>query len=394
MRPLSEFSEIAISVLGSTGSIGRQTLDVCRSLGIRPVALTAHSNIQLLETQAREFLPQLVVVTEESLASSLKVALADTPVQVKAGPQALEEAATLPQAQSVVGAIVGMAGLAPVLAAAKAGKTIALANKEPLVSAGALVTQTAREHGARIIPVDSEHSAIFQCLHGGERRDVAKILLTASGGPFFGKSREELKAVTAADALRHPNWSMGAKVTVDSATLMNKGLEFIEAMWLFDLAPDQIEVVVQRQSIVHSGVFFADGSLIAQMGVPDMRTAIQYALTYPRRYPVQGVPSLNLAQIGALTFATPDRSTFTCLAACEAAARKGGLYPAAVNGANEGAVALFLEGKITFLEIGELVQGALEELNLPREITLASVLEADAAGREYARQFYRNRGSK
>lgn len=388
------FSNMCISVLGSTGSIGRQTLDVCRSLKIRPVALTAHSNLELLEAQAREFLPQLVVVAKESLASSLKVALADTPVQVKTGPKALEEAATLPQAHTVVGAIVGVAGLAPVLAAAKAGKTIALANKEPLVSAGALVTQAVREHGARLIPVDSEHSAIFQCLHTGEHRDVAKILLTASGGPFFGKSKEELAAVTAADALKHPNWVMGAKVTVDSATLMNKGLEFIEAMWLFDLAPEQIEVVVHRQSIVHSGVFFADGSLIAQMGVPDMRAAIQYALTYPRRYPVQGMSPLSLTQIGSLTFASPDRDTFPCLAACEGAARKGGLYPAAVNGANEGAVALFLDGKISFLQIGELVQGALEELNLPHEVTLASVLEADAAGREYARQFHQNRGTK
>jgi 1-deoxy-D-xylulose-5-phosphate reductoisomerase len=391
---LIPFSNMCISVLGSTGSIGRQTLDVCRSLKIRPVALTAHSNLELLEAQAREFLPQLVVVAKESLASSLKVALADTPVQVKTGPKALEEAATLPQAHTVVGAIVGVAGLAPVLAAAKAGKTIALANKEPLVSAGALVTQAVREHGARLLPVDSEHSAIFQCLHAGEHRDVVKILLTASGGPFFGNSKEELAAVTAADALKHPNWVMGAKVTVDSATLMNKGLEFIEAMWLFDLAPEQIEVVVHRQSIVHSGVFFADGSLIAQMGVPDMRAAIQYALTYPRRYPVQGMSPLSLTQIGSLTFASPDRDTFPCLAACEGAARKGGLYPAAVNGANEGAVALFLDGKISFLQIGELVQGTLEELNLPHEVTLASVLEADAAGREYARQFHQNRGTK
>jgi 1-deoxy-D-xylulose-5-phosphate reductoisomerase len=391
---LTPFSNMCISVLGSTGSIGRQTLDVCRSLKIRPVALTAHSNLELLEAQAREFLPQLVVVAKESLASSLKVALADTPVQVKTGPKALEEAATLPQAHTVVGAIVGVAGLAPVLAAAKAGKTIALANKEPLVSAGALVTQAVREHGARLLPVDSEHSAIFQCLHAGEHRDVVKILLTASGGPFFGNSKEELAAVTAADALKHPNWVMGAKVTVDSATLMNKGLEFIEAMWLFDLAPEQIEVVVHRQSIVHSGVFFADGSLIAQMGVPDMRAAIQYALTYPRRYPVQGMSPLSLTQIGSLTFASPDRDTFPCLAACEGAARKGGLYPAAVNGANEGAVALFLDGKISFLQIGELVQGTLEELNLPHEVTLASVLEADAAGREYARQFHQNRGTK
>ena len=386
---MTQLPEKHIAVLGSTGSIGRQTLEVCRSLGIRPVALTAHSNTELLAAQAREFLPRLVVVTEESLASSLKIALADTPVEVASGPQALEEAATLPAADTVVGAIVGVAGLAPVLAAAKAGKTIALANKEPLVSAGALVTAAVREHGARLLPVDSEHSAIFQCLHAGETRDVAGVLLTASGGPFFGKSREELAAVTVADALNHPNWVMGAKITVDSATLMNKGLELIEAMWLFDLTPDQIEIVVHRQSIVHSGVVFADGSLVAQMGLPDMRSAIQYALTYPRRYPVEGMSKLSLTQIGSLSFATPDRSTFACLAACEAAARKGGLYPAAVNGANEGAVALFLEGKLPFLQIGELVQGAVEALRLPGEVTLAALLEADAAGREYVRQFHK-----
>ncbi len=386
---MTQLPEKHIAVLGSTGSIGRQTLEVCRSLGIRPAALTAHSNTELLEAQAREFLPQLVVVAEESLASSLKIALADTPVQVAAGPQALEEAATLPLADTVVGAIVGMAGLAPVLAAAKAGKTIALANKEPLVSAGALVTAAVREHGARLVPVDSEHSAIFQCLHAGEGRDVAGVLLTASGGPFFGKSREELAAVTVADALKHPNWVMGAKITVDSATLMNKGLELIEAMWLFGLTPDQIEIVVHRQSIIHSGVVFADGSLVAQMGLPDMRTAIQYALTYPRRYPVEGMSPLSLTQIGSLSFAAPDRSTFACLAACESAARKGGLYPAAAGGANEEAVALFLEGKLPFLQIGELVQGAVETLRLTRKVTLATVLEADAAGREYVRQFHK-----
>lgn len=374
-----------ISVLGSTGSIGTQTLAVCRALGLRVAALTAHSNTALLEAQARTYLPDIVAVADTAKASALRVALADTPVKVLAGPEALIEAATLPGVHTVVGAIVGIAGLAPVLAAARAGKTIALANKEPLVAGGKLVIETARQHAATILPVDSEHSAIFQCMQAGLKEDVAGVLLTASGGPFFGKTKAELADITPAQAMRHPNWEMGAKITIDSATLMNKGLELIEAMWLFDLTPDQVEVIIHRQSILHSAVYYKDGSLIGQMGVPDMRTAIQYAITYPHRKPVEGMEKLSLAAIGTLTFAQPDRSVFQCLAACEMAAGRGGLYPAAVNAANEVAVALFLAGKISFLDIGRLVQDTIDRMRLPLDVTLESVLAADAAARNHVR---------
>ena len=372
-----------VAILGSTGSIGRQTLDVCRNLGLRPVALTARKSIGLLEEQAREFLPDMVVVEDEGKAAQLKVALADIGVKVAAGRSALIEVATLPQADVVVGAVVGIAGLVPVLEAMSAGKTVALANKEPLVAAGELVIKAAREYGGRILPVDSEHSAIFQCLHAGEREDVAGVLLTASGGPFFGKTRAELENITPRQAIRHPNWSMGAKISVDSATLMNKGLELIEAMWLFGLSAGQIEIAVHRQSILHSAVYFADGSLIGQMSLPDMRAAIQYAITYPHRLPVAGLDRLSLTEIGALTFEKPDTGTFECLAACRAAAERGGLYPAAVNAANEAAVALFLEGKLPFLRIGELVARTLERLSLSREVTLESIMDADAQARAF-----------
>jgi len=380
------FERKKIAVLGSTGSIGTQALAVCRDLGLRPVALSARANIALLEEQAREFIPDLVVVEDCAQAALLKIALADTPVKVEAGQSALIEAATHPGADVIVGAIVGIAGLVPVLEAAKAGKTIALANKEPLVAAGELVMRTAKENGARIIPVDSEHSAIFQCLHAGEREDVAGVLLTASGGPFFGKTKRELEEITPQQAVRHPNWSMGAKISVDSATLMNKGLELIEAVWLFGLSAEQIEITVHRQSILHSAVYFADGSLIGQMSLPDMRSAIQYAITYPRRAPVQGLSKLSLTELGALTFEKPDRNLFECLPVCEKAAKLGGLYPAAANAANEQAVALFLEEKLPFLRIGQLVGQALEQLNLPRNLTLENIFEADTLARAFVRQ--------
>ncbi|MCL2857604.1 MAG: 1-deoxy-D-xylulose-5-phosphate reductoisomerase [Oscillospiraceae bacterium] len=377
-----------ISILGSTGSIGTQTLAVCRDLGIRPVCLGARQNIALLEAQAREFGPDLVAVSDPQAAAQLSVALGDTDIKVAGGQSALIEAATLPQAETVVGAIVGVAGLAPILEAAKAGKTIALANKEPLVAAGELLTRATRESGGKIIPVDSEHSAIFQCLQAGKREDVTGLLLTASGGPFFGRSKKELENVTPKQAIAHPNWAMGPKISVDSATLMNKGLELIEAAWLFGLDASQIEIAIHRQSILHSGVYFADGSLIGQMGLPDMRTAIQYALTYPSRLPVAGVGKLSLNQLGALTFENPDRDTFECLRACERAASLGGLYPAAANAANEAAVALFFEGKLPFLRIGELVSEALERLSLPGEVTMENILHVDDIARAFVREHY------
>jgi len=386
-----EFHGKKIAVLGSTGSIGTQTLAVCRNLGIRPVALTGRENITLLEKQAREFFPDMVVVEDPARAAILKAALSDTPVKVASGRSAMIEVATSPNVEVVVGAVMGIAGLVPVMEAAKAGKTIALANKEPLVAAGELITGAAEKSGGRIIPVDSEHSAIFQCLHAGGREDVTGVLLTASGGPFFGKTKKELEGITPQQAIRHPNWSMGAKISVDSATMMNKGLELIEAVRLFGLEAGQIEIAVHRQSILHSAVYFADGSLVGQMSLPDMRSAIQYALTYPRRFPVKGLDKLSLTKLGALTFEEPDRSVFQCLGACEKAAQRGGLYPAAINAANEEAVSLFLEGKLSFLRIGELVWEVLERLNLPGELTLESVVETDAQARAFVRQITNNK---
>ena len=375
-----------ISILGSTGSIGTQTLAVCRDLGLRPVCLSAHRNIAVLEAQAREFGPDMVVVSDPAAAALLKVSLGDTGIKVVGGQSAMVEAATLPQAEIVVGAMVGIAGLLPILEAAKAGKTIALANKEPLVVAGELVTRAARESGAKIIPVDSEHSAIFQCLQAGKRGDVTGLLLTASGGPFFGRRKKELENVTPEQAIAHPNWAMGPKISVDSATLMNKGLELIEAAWLFGLEAAQIEIAIHRQSILHSGVYYADGSLIGQMGVPDMRTAIQYALTYPGRLPVGGVGRLSLTQLGALTFEQPDRDTFECLRACEKAASLGGLYPVVANAANEAAVSLFFKGKLPFLRIGELVSLAIQRLSVPQKVTLENILYVDDIARAFVRE--------
>ncbi|MDR2908755.1 MAG: 1-deoxy-D-xylulose-5-phosphate reductoisomerase [Oscillospiraceae bacterium] len=374
-----------VAVLGSTGSVGKQALEVCRSQGIRVAALSARFNIALLEKQARAFLPDMVAVEDSARASALKTALADTSVRVAGGPGAVIEAATMRRADTVVCAIVGIAGLAPALAAAREGKTLALANKESLVAGGKLLTETARANGATILPIDSEHSAIFQCMRAGRREDVTGVLLTASGGPFFGMSAEELKYITPARAVKHPNWEMGAKISVDSATLMNKGLELIEAMWLFGLSADQVEIVVHRQSVVHSGVYYRDASLICQLGVPDMRSVIQYALTYPERLPVEGVGRLSLTAMGSLTFEKPDRDVFTCLSACEQAAARGGLYLAAASAAGEAAVALFLEGKIGFLHIGDIVMDAVNRLSLPNESGLESVMQADALARGYVR---------
>ena len=370
-----------ISLLGSTGSIGRQTLDVAVACGFSVAALTAHRSGALLEEQARRFQPELAVCVDPAAAADLKVRLADTPVRVASGPEGLLEAAALPSADTVVTAVVGVAGLEPTLAAIRAGKRIALANKETLVCAGELVMDQAEAHGAEIVPVDSEHSAIFQCLQGcRDRGEVRRLILTASGGPFFGWSREALAGVTPAQALKHPNWSMGAKITVDSATLMNKGLEYIEAMRLYWMPPEKISIVVHRESIVHSLVEYCDNAVLAQLGAPDMRLPIQYALTWPERTPGPAQP-LDLLNCPSLTFQAPDYDVFPCLGLALGAARTGGTATAVLNGANEAAVALFLEEKLSFPGIAERVGLALERLPVVQKPSLEEILEADRAAR-------------
>ncbi|MCD7843092.1 MAG: 1-deoxy-D-xylulose-5-phosphate reductoisomerase, partial [Clostridiales bacterium] len=345
-------------------------------------ALTANRSVDLLEQQARQFHPRLVVCYDPAAAAELKIRLADTDVRVASGMEGLLEAATLPEADTVITAVVGMVGLRPTLAALREKKRIALANKETLVCAGELVMRTAKEYGAEIIPVDSEHSALFQCLQGShDHGELKRLILTCSGGPFFGKTREELAHYTRADALKHPTWKMGAKITIDCATLMNKGLEFIEAMRLYQVAPEQITIAIHRQSIVHSLVEFRDNAILAQLGVPDMRLPIQYALTYPAR--TEGVAKeLDLFDCPPLSFQKPDMETFQCLKLALGAARKPGVACAVLNGANEAAVGLFLQDKIKFLEIGELVARALETVPDGPADTLEQVLEADAAARE------------
>ena len=370
-----------ISLLGSTGSIGRQTLDVAAACGFSVAALTAHRSGALLEEQARRFQPELAVCVDPTAAADLKVRLADTQVRVVSGPEGLLEAAALPSADTVVTAVVGVAGLEPTLAAIRAGKRIALANKETLVCAGELVMDQAEAHGAEIVPVDSEHSAIFQCLQGcRDRGEVRRLILTASGGPFFGWSREALAGVTPAQALKHPNWSMGAKITVDSATLMNKGLEYIEAMRLYRMPPEKISIVVHRESIVHSLVEYCDNAVLAQLGAPDMRLPIQYALTWPERTPGPAQP-LDLLNCPSLTFQAPDYDAFPCLGLALEAARTGGTATAILNGANEAAVALFLEEKLSFPGIAERVGLALERLPVVQKPSLEEILEADRAAR-------------
>ena len=371
-----------ISLLGSTGSIGRQTLQVARNLRRRVCALAAHSNIKLLAQQVREFHPHLAAVYDPQAARALRTKIADTNTKVLAGMEGLCEAATCQNADVVLNAVVGMVGLKPTLNAAAAGKDIALANKETLVAGGALVMDAVRLRGVNLIPVDSEHSAIFQCLQGTPGKALKKILLTASGGPFFGKTRAELADATPEQALDHPNWHMGEKVTIDSATLMNKGLEVMEAGWLFHVPLEQIDILVHRESVVHSMVMFEDNAILAQLGKADMRLPIQYALTWPDRVPGL-VEELDLAACGSLTFAKPDLETFTCLAACLRAMERGGLAPAAANGANEAAVELFLRRKIPFLRIGELVTAAMEHQPDQPASTLDAILDADAAAREY-----------
>ena len=371
-----------ISILGSTGSIGRQSLEVIAACGMTVGALTANANVVRMEEQVRQFHPELAVIMNEHAAADLKVRLADTSTQVASGMEGLLAAAELPSADTVLTAVVGMIGLRPTIAAIQAGKRIALANKETLVCAGQLVQEEAQSRGTEILPVDSEHSALFQSLQGcSDHREVKRLILTCSGGPFFGKKREELQGMTREDALRHPNWSMGAKITVDSATLMNKGLEFIEAMHLYQMPPEKISVLIHRESIIHSLVEYCDNAVIAQLGAPDMRLPIQYALTWPKRVPGPADP-LDLWNCGALTFGSPDLETFRCLALAMEAAKTGGTAGAILNVANEAAVGLFLAGKIRFLEIGEKVAQAMEAVPVVQQPTLMDVLEADRAARE------------
>ena len=372
-----------LSVLGSTGSIGTQTLDVARKLNLQVPVLSAHSNIKLLEEQIREFKPQVAVVFDEGKADELKLNIKDLNTKVYSGMDGLLYAATYDDCDLVVNSVVGMVGLKPTLASIEAKKNIAFANKETLVAGGALVMDAAKKNGVTLFPVDSEHSAIFQCLQASPpEKALKKILLTASGGPFFGKTADELKNVTVAQALNHPNWSMGAKITIDSATMMNKGLEIIEAAWLFDISPDNIEVVVHRESIIHSMIEFVDNSVLAQLGLPDMRIPIQYAITYPHRYE-SPVESLDFSKISSMTFHHPDYDTFKCLNACKKAMARGGVIPAVANGANEVANKLFRENKISFLEIGELVSSAVDNFTFKEAKSLSDVLEADKQAREY-----------
>ena len=374
-----------ITILGSTGSIGRQTLSVADELGLRVAALTAERNVDLMEAQCRKYRPKLAVLTDEAAAEELKVRLADMNIRVLAGAEALCEAAALQEADTVVVAVCGFAALRPTLTAIHAKKRIALANKETMVCAGQIMQAAARESGAEIIPVDSEHSAIFQCLMGCRgRAEVKRLILTCSGGPFFGKTREELVCMTKSDALRHPNWKMGAKITVDCATLMNKGLEIIEAMRLYDLPLLKVEAVIHRQSVVHSLVEFVDGAVMAQLGVPDMRIPIGLAMTYPNRAH-NPAPALDLLTCGPLTFDAIDETAFPCFVLAKQAAQLGGTACTALNAANEEAVGLFLQDKIGFYDIADAVEAALR-LPVVQEPSLADIFEADRLARIHTRE--------
>ena len=375
-----------VTILGSTGSIGTQALQVVRRLGYRLEAISANTSTDLAEQQVRAFSPRYAVMMDPQAAADLKIRLADTSTQVLCGMEGLCQIASLPENDLVLNSVVGMIGLQPTLAAIEAGTDLALANKETLVAGGQLVIEAAQKKKVKILPVDSEHSAIFQCLQGNPKKDALhKIILTASGSPFFGKKREELERVTVKQALRHPNWVMGAKLTIDSSTLMNKGLEVIEAVWLFQKPVDDIEVVIHRESVIHSMVEFIDGSCIAQLGVPDMQIPIQYAMTYPNRVP-SGAKPLSLTDYGKLTFYQPDYKTFSCLQVCIDAMRMGGLYPCAANAANEEAVALFREEKIRFLQIGELVEKATFAQRMPLDYALEDVFWAEQEARRFVRE--------
>lgn len=375
----------AVSILGSTGSIGRQTLDIIDNLQIPVVALTAGTSVERMAEQCRKYRPQLAVMATKEAAEQLRNVIADMPVQVLWGEEGLIAAATIPAADCVITAVVGMVGLKPTLAAIREGKRIGLANKETLVCAGELVMAEAKRYGSEIIPVDSEHSAIFQCLMGNHsKKEIKRIILTCSGGPFFGMEKQALSNVTKADALRHPNWKMGPKITVDCATLMNKGLEVIEAMRLYDLPLEQVDVLIHRQSIVHSMVEFTDGAVMAQLGSPDMRLPIQLAMTYPERMPCP-VDGLDLLTCGALTFSAPDMEAFPCLALARKCAQMGGTACPAMNGANEEAVAMFLNDEIGFYDIYRLVSNAVDATPFIKKPTLEQILEADRYARAQVR---------
>ncbi len=375
----------SISILGSTGSIGTQSLDVVDKLGLKVSAITAASNVDLIENQIRKYKPELAVLFNEDKAAELRLRVKDTGTRVLGGMDGLIEAAVIPSASLVLNSVVGMVGLKPTMAAIEAKKDIALANKETLVAGGDLVTDAVKRNGVKLLPVDSEHSAIFQCLQGApDNKALKKLILTASGGPFFGKTYDELKDVTVEQALNHPNWSMGAKITIDSASMMNKGLEIIEAARLFDVSGDDIDVVVHRESIIHSLVEYTDNSVIAQLGVPDMRIPIQYAITYPSRFE-SPVAELSLAEIGKMTFFEPDYKTFKCLNACKTALKMGGAATAIANGANEEANMLFRNGKIKFLDIGELVCGAVESVKNFVPSSVDDVIRADSLARQYVK---------
>ena len=374
-----------ITILGSTGSIGRQTLSVAEELGLRVAALTAERNVDLMEAQCRKYRPRLAVLANETAAEELKVRLADMNIRVLAGAEALCEAAALPEADTVVAAVCGFAALRPTLTAIREKKRIALANKETMVCAGELMQAAARESGAEIIPVDSEHSAIFQCLMGcRDKNEVKRLILTCSGGPFFGKTCEDLAGMTKSDALRHPNWKMGAKITVDCATLMNKGLEIIDAMRLYALPLSKVEAVIHRQSVVHSLVEFVDGAVLAQLGVPDMRIPIGLAMTYPNRAH-NPAPALDLMTCGPLTFDAIDETAFPCFALAKQAAQTGGTACTAMNAANEEAVGLFLQDRIGFYDIADAVEAALR-LPVVQEPSLADIFEADRLARVHTRE--------
>ena len=379
-----------LSILGSTGSIGTQSLETARKCGYSVSALSAYSNVDLIEEQIREFKPKIAALVDENAAKELKNRVSDMDIKVLSGIEGVCECAAVDSADTVINSVVGMAGLKPTLTAIEANKKIALANKETLVAGGLLVTNNAKEKGVDILPVDSEHSAIFQCLQGQPTNKALKrIILTASGGPFFGKTRAELEKVTVADALKHPNWSMGQKITIDSATMMNKGLELIEAVWLFNVHPSKIEIVVHRESIIHSAVEYDDNAVIAQMGLPDMKIPIQYALTYPER--VESLTGeLDLTKLGTLTFYKPDYETFRCMDICREAITRGGLYPAFANSANEQANLMFRKGEIGFLQIAELVEKVMNEAPKVDSYSVEDVYNADALARElvvkYAKQ--------
>ena len=376
----------SINLLGSTGSIGVQTLDVARAHGYKIEALAAYSDVDGIEKQIREFNPEYAALVDEKAAEALKTKVADLDVKVLSGMEGVCFCAAEAKGEITLNSVVGMAGLKPTLDAVSAGKTIALANKETLVAGGSLVTDAAKKNNVSILPVDSEHSAIFQCLLGSpSNKALKRIILTASGGPFFGKTREELEKVTLADALKHPSWSMGQKITIDSATMFNKGLELIEAVWLFDVSPEKIDIVVHRESIVHSLVEYDDNSVIAQLGHPDMRLPIQFAITYPERFP-SPEKQLDLWEVGNLSFYKPDYENFPCMDICRNAIMKGGLYPAAVNCANEEANLLFRQGKISFNQIPQLIVEASEYTNKVKDYTLQDVFDTDALMREKVRE--------